>query len=411
MLRAIALALLAAGCAPTAQPGSEPPMSEARPAATEAVAQGGNRFSIDLYRQLGGESGNLLISPISLYGAFGPVTAGAQGETRDAIVRALRLPTGDASLHPALGGLLRDLERSEDGTTLAIANALWVQQGFTFNPGFAATARNDYRAAAELVDFQRAPDAAVARINGWVSERTATRIPMLISRDAINDATRLVVTNAVYFLGDWATPFNASNTADQPFYLIGAGTRSVPLMAQRGRFRYFETNDLQAIDLPYRNERLSMTVLLPKQRGALRSLETQLTDARLAEWLRRLDAAEPQTVRLHLPKLQMAVDYQLEQPLTALGMSLAFSQQANLRGIADADLRIAAVVHKTFLRIDEKGTEAAAATGVVVEVTSAPIVQPPTFRADHPFIVLIRDHRTGAILFLGRVENPERPPG
>lgn len=233
--------------------------------------------------------------------------------------------------------------------------------------------------------------------------------PRLLSRDAINADTRLIVTNAVYFLGDWAVPFNGSNTSDQPFYMLGGETRPVPLMFQKSRFRYLETNDFQAIDLPYKNERLSMTVLLPKQRGALRSLEGQLTDARLVEWLQRLDASDPQTVRLHLPKLQMAVDYDLGQPLMAMGMGLAFNQQADLSGIASADLRIAKVIHKTFLRIDEKGTEAAAATGISVEVTSAPIVQPPTFRADHPFVVVIRDHQTGAILFLGRVENPERP--
>jgi len=407
MLRAILPVLLIASCAPATISENEVSSPEARPAAKDEIALSGNRFGVDLYRQLGSQSGNLMISPVSLYGAFGPVTAGARGETREAIVQALRLPTGEPSLHPALGGLLRDLERNEEGTTLRIANALWVQQGFALNPAFAATARNDYRAAAEQVDFQRAPDDAVARINGWVSERTATRIPTLISRDAINDATRLVVTNAVYFLGDWAKPFNASSTNDQPFYLLGGSSRTVALMAQKDRFRYFETDDFQAIDLPYKNERLSMTVLLPKRRGALRTLEAQLSDARLAEWLGRLDAAEPQTVRLHLPKFRMSADYDLEQPLTGLGMGPAFSSQADLRGIADADLRIAKVVHKTFLQVDEKGTEAAAATGVMVETVSAPLVQPPVFRADHPFIVLIRDHRTGVILFLGRIEDPQ----
>lgn len=409
MLRAIVLAALVAGCAPVSEPGTGVPVPEARTVTTQTVADGGNRFGIDLYRQIGDKDGNLLISPVSIYGAFGPVTAGARGPTRDAIVQALRLPNGEASLHPALGGLLRDLERSEEGTTLAIANALWVQQGFSLDPTFVAVARDDYRAATEQLDFQRAPDIAVARINDWVSDRTAKRIPRLLSRDAINADTRLIVTNAVYFLGDWAVPFNGSNTSDQPFYMLGGETRPVPLMFQKSRFRYLETNDFQAIDLPYKNERLSMTVLLPKQRGALRSLEGQLTDARLVEWLQRLDASDPQTVRLHLPKLQMAVDYDLGQPLMAMGMGLAFNQQADLSGIASADLRIAKVIHKTFLRIDEKGTEAAAATGISVEVTSAPIVQPPTFRADHPFVVVIRDHQTGAILFLGRVENPERP--
>jgi len=278
----------------------------------------------------------------------------------------------------------------------------WVQQGFALNPAFAAAARDDYQAATEPVDFLKAPDMAVARINRWVSERTGTRIPTLISRDAVNDRTRLVVTNAVYLLGHWAAPFNASTTSCQPFYRLSGDNRPVPLMAQKSRFRYLETSGFQAVDLPYKNDRLSMTVLLPKKRGDPPALEDQFTETRLSEWLVRLDAAELQSVRLFLPKFQIAADYDLEGPLTFLGMGVAFSSQADLRGIAEADLRIAKVIHKAFLRVDEKGTEAAAATGVVVGTVSAPLVQPPVFRADHPFLVLIRDHQTGSVLFMGR---------
>jgi serpin B len=413
MNAALALALSLAGCSSAPEPPREvPATTRAQPTIEgpeQSIAERANQFGLDLYRQVGRREGSVMISPISLYGAFGPVVAGARGETRKAIVRALRLLDTGPSLNSDVGSLLGDLERQESGTTLRIANAQWVQQGFKLDPSFVATVRRDYRATIEPVDFKGQPDAAVARINAWVSERTAQRIPTMISRDAVNDRTRMIVTNAVYFLGDWAMPFNASSTSQQPFTLLSGAKLNVLLMSQRARFRYLETGGFQMIDIPYRDARLSMTVLLPKLRGDLRSLEEQLTDTRLAEWLRQLDAAEPQTVRLHLPKLEMTANYDLEQPLTALGMGIAFRGQADLRGIADADLQIAKVVHKTFLRIDEKGTEAAAATGVQIEVTSMPAVQPPTLRADHPFIVLIRDHRTQAIVFMGRIEEPQQP--
>lgn len=399
-------ALLVAACAPVTEPVgiSDAAGPDVR---TEGVAEAGNSFGLDLYQRLAAEQGDTLISPVSILGAFGVVTAGARGETREAIGRALRLPADDARLHADLGGMLRDLERSGEGTTLNVANALWVQQDFAIKPDFARVAESDYGATAEPLDFVNAPDAAAGRINAWVAQRTNDRISELISRDAITQDTRLVITNAVYFLGDWRSPFNASNTSDQPFHLAAGGTRTLPLMHQTGSFRYSETERFQAIDLPYQDERLSMTVLLPRARDGLASLEAELDDAALGDWLAGLDAGEPRRVRVYLPKVRMEVSYDLIPALRAMGMGVAFGSGADFTGIADAPLAISHVVHKTFLRIDEKGTEAAAATGIAIEVTSAPIDPPPTFRADHPFLFMIRDRETGAILFLGRVSEPE----
>ena len=415
---AFAAALLLAACAPSAprEEPARPPLGSAATSTPEAapapvpaatVAQSTRAFGVALYRQLAGKPGNVFVSPISIAGAFGPVAAGAQGETREAIVRTLRL-RGGGELHSELGRLLRGLERERQGATVSIANALWVQQGFPIKPPFLSTAREAYGAAAEPLDFARAPAAAAERINAWVSRETRARIPRLIAAGSLDRDTRLVVTNAVYFLADWPTAFDTAATTEQPFHAPGAQL-TVPLMFRSGRFRYFETEDFQAIDLPYKDERLSMTVFLPRARAGLAQFEQGLSDARLGEWLARLDREEPQMVQLHLPRLKLEAQYELGSDLAAMGMGIAFTERADFRGIAEADLLISRVVHKTFIRVDEKGTEAAAATGVLIQVVSARRREPPVFRADRPFFFLIRDKASGAVLFMGRIAAPQRP--
>ena len=408
------LALALAACAPAAPeetvqgPSAAVPEAPAVPASAEAVAAGNADFALRLYGELRNEPGNLFLSPVSLAGAFGPVAAGARGETRTAIDAALGFPGGAGEgLHPALGGLLRGVEREREGVALSIANALWLKHDLPMKPEFLRTGQQEYGAQVERLDFRQSA-ASAKRINDWVSGETRGRIRELIAADSLDNDTALVVTNAVYFLADWADPFNASGTRDEPFYSPG-GIRQIPLMSQGGHYRYFETDGFQAIDLPYKDPSLSMTVLLPKARGGLPSLEASLTGAKLREWLARIDAENPRKVYLHLPKLKMEESYNLVDPLRALGMGIAFTNRADFRGIAEADLLISQVVQKTFVRIDEKGTEAAAATGVEVELTSAPPAPPPTFRADHPFFFVLRDKQSGAILFLGRVVAPERP--
>jgi serpin B len=368
----------------------------------------GVALGTSLYDRLRAEPGDVLISPTSLLGALGVVASGARGTTRPALLRALQLRDAP-DLDAQLGRRLTRLERSGGGTILRVANALWVQQDFAVRPEFIDTARQDYGASVDRVDFRNAGIAAAKRVNDWVSERTDGRITQIFSADAIKPCTRLIVTNAVYFLGDWHSPFPVRLTAPQPFYQSGGSTRTIPLMHQESRFAYLETDSFQAIDLPYKDVRLSMTILLPKARDALSALEAEL-DRGLPGWLTRLDEQEPRTVKTYLPKLQMELDYDLEPPLTAMGMGIAFTDQANLGGIAAEPLMIDKVVHKTFLRMDEKGTEAAAATGVSIIPASPPPVPIATFRADHPFLFLIRDHETGMLLFLGRVAAPTAAP-
>ena len=403
------LLLVACSASASSQPtaGNAAVVEPVEAAARAHPAAFANRvFGLALYRRLAAQPGNVFLSPISLAGAFGPVAAGAQGETRAAVGRALELPNDDATLHRDLGGLLRTLESDRDGARVSIANGLWVMKGFALKPTFVAVAKNSYDAEIESVDFRNGI-AAAARINNWVNRETKSRIPKLIEPDSLDEMTALVVTNAVHFLGDWTDPFNASNTRPQPFHLAGGTARDVPMMFGKRHHRYAETDDVQLLELAYKGDRLSMVAILPKERGGLGSVEKSLDGPKLGQWLGQLDSAEPREVRVHLPKVEFRTSYQLVDPLKAMGMSIAFQpHQANFRGIADTDLFISQVVHKTFLRIDEKGTEAAAATGIEVELTSAPSVPPPTFRADHPFLILIRDKPTGALLFLGRIADP-----
>ena len=403
------LALAAAACAAG---GGEPPGGETAPVAARgeestqpvgaaSVVEGNRAFGLALYRRLAGEPGNVFVSPISIAGAFGPVAAGAQGETRAEIARALRFPAGGgAALHPQLGALLRGLEREQPGATLSIADALWVQRGFALKAPFLAVARNDYDATVEELDFA-ASDAAARRINQWSSMETRGRIPTLVSPAILAGPTRLVVTNAVYLLADWSDPFPLRATTSQPFHLEGGGVRPVPLMHRIGDYRLLGGDGFAAIDLPYRDERLSMTVFIPHAGRTLASFEAQLREPELTQWLERLDAAEPQLTDLFLPRLEIEEEYDLVPTLGALGISRAFGDGADFGGISDSGLRISDVVHKTFVRIDEKGTEAAAATAVVMQESSR-----PEFRVDRPFFFLIRDKASGAILFLGRIADP-----
>jgi serine protease inhibitor len=402
--------LLAACSAPAstepASIGRAPAQSGEAPEQAQAAALTNRAFGVKLFHRLATEPGNIFLSPISLAGAFGPVAAGAQGETRVAIGKVLGLPNDDAIVHRDLGSLLRTLESDREGARVSIANALWLMKGFAVKPGFVAVAKNSYNAEVDSLDFRNGT-AAAARINNWVGRETRGRIPKLVEPDSLDEMTALVVTNAVHFLGDWMHPFNASNSRSQPFYSTGETVRNVPMMYGKRHHRYAEADAVQLLELPYQGDRLSMVAILPKKRGGLAEVEKSLDGRTLGDWLGQLDTAQPSEVRVHLPKVEFRTSYQLVEPLKALGMSIAFQpHQANFRGIGDTDLFISQVVHKTFLRIDEKGTEAAAATGIEVEVTSANVVPPPTFRADHPFLVLILDKPTGSVLFLGRIADP-----
>ena len=390
---ALALAMALAGCA-AGLPTAEAPLS---------AGAASNALAVDLYRQLSINPGNLVVSPTSLAGAMAPVALGAQGETRAGIDRALHFGPGDPTV--ALGADFAALTGRREGARVDIANALWVQGGFALKPAFVGAARRNLGAEVASLDFVQS-QAAAARINRWASDNTAGRIPTIVSADSLGPATRLVVTNAVYLFADWQNPFKAEHSGAAPFTGRGGKTMSVRMMRQHGAFRLIARDGVKAIELPYRGGRLAMTAILPDAAGGLPGLERRLDAKWLAALTIALDTVAPQAVELALPKLRTESEYQLAGPLSAMGMGRAFSEAADFGGIADAPLSISEVVQKTFLKIDEKGTEAAAVTAVMIVVTGMQIRPEQTFIADHPFLFLIRDRPTGQILFIGRIEAP-----
>ncbi|MBP8302636.1 MAG: serpin family protein [Phycisphaerae bacterium] len=379
------------------------------------AGQANNAFGLDLFARLRDQDGNLFFSPYSISTAMALAYTGARGPTADQMARVLRWSDrggqdrawSPAVLAQVLGAAIADQNRraGRGDYEWVVANALWGQEGFPFLADFLKTNEISYGGELRPVDFAGHVEAARATINGWVEEQTRARIQDLIPRGMLDRMTRLVLTNAIYFKGDWASPFDRERTVDRPFTLAEGKTVDVPMMDRTGRFSYAETDWLQVLEMPYQGHGLSMVVLLPKQITGLARLEQGLAPEPLAGWL---EGARGREVVVTIPRFKLTGQFSLADALRAMGMEDAFSGAADFSGMTGRrDLFISAVVHKAFVAVDEKGTEAAAATGVTMKLTSlAPPTQPVVFRADHPFVFLIRDQVSGAILFMGRLADP-----
>ena len=365
------------------------------------LVEGNTTFALDLYRALSQEDGNLFFSPYSISAALAMTYSGARGETETQMKETLRFTLPQRVLHPAFHGLDTDLvQRASDieGVSLSIASALWGQIGYPFLPEFRETLAESYGAPLKLTDFVDASEEAPTEINDWVSERTEERIPELMAPGSITPETRLVLANAIYFLGKWKLPFDANLTQDAPFHKLDGTEVSVPMMGIEGYFRYTEGDDFQAVELPYTGDQLAMIVLLPVE-STFEAFEAALTVERLN---RILEPMCSQKLWLAMPRLELTSEFSLAGVLADLGMADAFSSAADFSGMDGThSLFIDHVVHKAFVSVDEEGTEAAAATGVIMTLSL-----PQTMSVDRPFIFLIRDIETGAILFMGRVMDP-----
>jgi serpin B len=373
---------------------------------TDVLVRGNTEFAFDLYDTLRVETrdDNLFFSPYSVSTAVAMTYAGARGATAEQIARACHFALPPARLHPAFRDLMTGITGGEYQLPyeLYTANALWGQRGYDFQRTFVASSKEHYGAALNQVDFAKAAEDARRTINKWVEEQTKNKIIELLPNGVIDTMTRLVLTNAVYFLGNWELPFDLRATRDGEFHVSDNTTVTVPLMHHDSDFRYMRNNDVIALDLPYKGQGLSMILLLPPEKTPLTDLEKKMTPDNLEAWLR---AMKPGRVMVTLPKFKVESQFSLKSALSRLGMPLAFSTKADLSGISSRrDLQIAAVVHKAYVDVNELGTEAAAATGIGLTLTSLP----PRFTADRPFVFLIRDNRSGSVLFLGRLMNPAR---
>ena len=374
-----------------------------------AVVDAGNHFAFDLYERLRSAEGNLFFSPASISVALTMTYVGAAENTEAEMAKVLHLQMPKAQLNEEMRAVLSSWKTSDkkQGYRLEVANRLWGQEGFKFLADYLRVTREDFGAELARLDFNQA-ETARETINKWVEDNTQDKIKNLIPSASAVKGARLVLTNAVYFKGDWREQFNKSRTKDESFHVSATHKVQAPLMNEQHHFQYAEEDGVQLLELPYGDGSLSMVVLLPKKIDGLAELEEKLTAASLEKW--RADA-QSRDVIVFLPKFRTTAEFQLEGVLKSLGMASAFDpSSADFSGMdGKKDLFISAALHKAFVDVNEEGTEAAAATGVVVRAMAIRRTQPPAvFRADHPFVFLIRDNRNDAILFLGRVVDPTR---
>ena len=410
---------------PTVSPASDELRStkeRAAPAATAAelaeLVDGNSAFAFGLYRTLAEEDGNLFYSPYSISLALGMTYAGARGETERQMADTVHFLLPQDRLHPAFNALDIDLAsrgggtvgNGDEGFTLNIANAVWGQKDYEFLAPFLDVLAENYGAGVRPIDFEGSPEQSRIRINDWVADQTEDRIKDLIPKNAIKEITVLVLTNAIYFKAAWNYPFETS-IGVRPFHLLDGSEVDVPMMGQTERLGYLKGDGYQLLDLPYDGLETSMTILLPDA-GTFRGFE-QTMDAAL--FSRTLESIERDYIELTMPKFEFESEFSLSDPLKAMGMRNAFDRSASEfsgmdgRSCLAGDLPclvISEVVHKAFVSVDEEGTEAAAATSVITEKVVSGRPDPIRIMVDRPFIFLIRDRATDAILFVGRVENP-----
>lgn len=405
--------------APPARPVAAPaagPVAPPTAAERQALANGNNAFALDFFAKLRAkEKENLFLSPYSISAALAMTYAGARGATETEMAQALRFTLPQERLHAAMGALVADLNAETRngkprGFALSVANSLWGQQDYPFAPAFLKLTKECYAAGLTGVNFAKAPEDTRLVINKWVEEKTQNRIKDLIPAGGITSDMRLVLVNAIYFKGDWQSPFKEAHTKQEQFHLDAARQVETPLMHQTGDFKYHEEDrQFQLLELPYVNRELSMLVFLPVAVDGLAGLENTLTAENLARWTAAMRHAE---VRVTLPKFKMTWGTaELNSFLQDLGMRTAFKYpDADFNGMAETkEFFIGKVLHKAFVEVNEKGTEAAAATMVGVQGGSMPRPkpEPKVFRADRPFVFAIRDNTSGSILFMGRLANPK----
>jgi serpin B len=383
----------------------------------EKLVEGNMEFALDLYQQLVEDEGNFMFSPYSISSALAMTYAGANGTTAEQMASTLHFELPETKLHQGFNNLDQTLVKGSDTSEdtddqdglLHIVNAIWGQENYEFRKSFLDTLTEHYGAGLRIVDYRSEPEAARITINDWVSRETEEKITELIPPGVITKETRLVLTNALYFKAAWEKPFSKGSIGLRPFHLLTGNEIEVYMMTQTNTFPYIERSEYQAVELPYDGQGISMVIILPPE-GKFTEFEGNLDFSRLRNILSGLD---DERVRLSIPKFKLESDFQLDKALSLMGMPLAFdwikADFTRMTTEKDEPLYIGSVLHKSFIDVDEKGTEAAAATAVVMMTGAAPGSkpdEPKIMTVDRPFIFLIRDIETDTILFLGRVLDP-----
>ncbi|MGA9048647.1 MAG: serpin family protein [Dehalococcoidia bacterium] len=376
-----------------------------------ALVGGNNQFAVALYQILKSGAGNLFYSPYSISMALAMTYAGARGTTAQQMADTLHFTLAQDSLHTTFNGLDQELASRGQGAKdkegqafkLNIVNALWGQRGYQFLSQYLDLLAQDYGAGMRLMDFRNDPDGSRQTINKWVADQTKDKIQDLIPPGAIDTMTRLVLTNAIYFNAAWATAFDKGATKDDKFYLNDGSSVNVPMMHESESLGYAEGSGYKAVELPYSGNELSMVIFLPDI-GTFNQFESAFAADKYNGIIQSLSGKQ---VALTMPRFKYDSQFSLNKALSDMGMPVAFTGDADFSGMTgNRDLSISDVIHKAYVAVDESGTEAAAATAVIMRLTAMPL-SPAEVKVDHPFIFVIRDIQTGTVLFIGRVLNPQ----
>jgi serpin B len=405
---------------PAPQPSTKPAPATVGPEMTAALATSMNTLAVELYRTAKPANENFAFSPASISAAFSMLYAGAREDTAKELQRVFHFTLPERGLLDAHGALLR----ANDGKCeLESANSLWLAQSFQLKSEFQQAMSESARASVERTDFQKEPEPSRARINEWVSKQTRGHIPDLIPSGAITPDTRMVLANALYFKGRWSERFEKEATRPETFRLLSGQKIQVPMMHRSGQYRMARLDNVRLLELGYECSDITLLLLLPEtgeaqEEGmepapktgkpltpakALERLETELSAESLAQWTSRLEPVPD--VAVTIPPFTMKGKLPLTEALQKLGLQRIFTGGAQLQGITDESVALSGAFHQSFIKVDEEGTEAAAATGAVVSITSVPI-SPPRFTVDRPFMFALRHKDSGALLFLGRVTDP-----
>ena len=369
----------------------------------DAIAAANNGFAVDFYREVSAKDGNIFFSPTSMFVAFSALYEGARENTADQMRQVFGFEPDLQARYNATARLMSSVNRDDPNATLEMANALWPALQFVPSDSYVDAVRSVYLADVERVDFT---GGGVDRINSWASEKTHGKIEEVLTPDAVDASTFLVITNSIYFNGSWTVPFPEEDTVNHDFWKRPSESVKTDFMRVQDRFDYASLDGAQIIRMPYVGDRLSMLVILPNDRDGIGSLESGVSAGQMAQWKQSMQSHE---VSVFMPKFTMETSYSLPAYLSSLGMVDVFDDSlADLSGIAPVEpngLYVSEAIHKAYVDVNEVGTEAAAITAMVLAYTSSQ-PPPPMFIANHPFIFIIQDDESGAILFMGRLSDP-----
>ena len=372
----------------------------------EDVVTGNNKFTFSLYDEINNEATNVFFSPYSISSALAMTYNGARGTTKEEMSDVMNFDKNEeiqSKNFSALNNHVKSLTSKK--IQLDIANSIWGQQDYGFEKRFLELNNKYYGAGVKGVNFKKNYKSIRKDINEWVENKTQEKITDLIKKNMLDPMTRMVLVNAIYFNGKWEFPFKEEDTYEDVFYIYSKCETKVDFMQRQVSLKYFEDDLAQVVEIPYSGKSLSMMVVLPKEKYGMEQLEDHLDENLYHSYQKSMRTKK---VKLTLPKFKITDDFELNKPLKNLGMESAFGKNADFSGMTgDKDLYISNVVHKSFVEVNEEGTEAAAATGVVMRKTSVNLDK-KEFKADHPFVFFIKDNEHDTILFMGRIMNPEK---